>query len=160
MYLVLGKKNTMKSIKKIVVPTDLSAISFVAMEYARPIAQYHRAQIYLLHVLESGANLQKRNALQATFNYHKGSSSRPDRCPGKPGRCDDVVCVLRRGNAWKEIIKFVREEQTDLIVLATQAKNSSTRFLSGTVAKQVVKHAPVPILIVKPSTNTSPMKGE
>ena len=151
----------MGAIKKIVVPTDLSAVSLVAMEYARPIAQYHRAQIYMLHVLENDANLQNRsNALQATFNYRKGSSSPFDRQSGKPDMPSDVVCILRRGNAWKEIVNFVCEEKTDLIVLATQAKNTSTRFPSGSVVKQLIRHTPVPILIVRPSTKDSSKKGE
>lgn len=56
---------------------------------------------------------------------------------------------LRRGHAAAEIVHAAEEHPTDLIVLGSHGYSAVTRFLLGSVAERVVRHAPCPVLLVR-----------
>jgi len=58
--------------------------------------------------------------------------------------------VVRRGFAYEEIMRFVDEEEIDLIVMATHGRTGLPHIIMGSVAERVVRHSPVPVLTIKP----------
>ena len=57
-------------------------------------------------------------------------------------------------HAWQEIVAQAKEWQADLIVLGTHGRRGLKRLVMGSDAELVVRHAPVPVLIVRdPSTD-------
>ena len=49
-----------------------------------------------------------------------------------------------------EIIRYARKQEIDLIVLATHGRTGLTHVLLGSVAENVVRTAPCPVLTVRP----------
>jgi len=64
---------------------------------------------------------------------------------------------LEQGDATTEILRVAREESADLIVMGTHGRTGLGRLLMGSVAEQVMRRAPCPVLTVKsPVPETAP----
>jgi nucleotide-binding universal stress UspA family protein len=66
---------------------------------------------------------------------------------------DDTTCtvrtLLRVGRPYEEILAGAKEQEVDLIVMATHGRGEVHRLLVGSVADKVIRFAPCPVLTVK-----------
>jgi nucleotide-binding universal stress UspA family protein len=62
----------------------------------------------------------------------------------------NAVPVLGRGVPAEEIVTFARKEEVDLIAMATAGKTGLERVFSGSIAEEVIRHAEVPVLVIRP----------
>jgi nucleotide-binding universal stress UspA family protein len=60
-----------------------------------------------------------------------------------------VKTVIREGAPAEEILKMAREEKVELIVLGYVAGEGVNRFITGNIAREVERKAPVPVLAAK-----------
>jgi universal stress protein A len=58
--------------------------------------------------------------------------------------------VVRLGRAWQEVAEIAKEKKSDLIILATHGYTGLKHVLLGSVAEKIVRHAPCPVLTVRP----------
>lgn len=138
-------------LKRILVPLDLSGHSREALRHAVPLADKFGAQLILVHVLPprlTGPDLAlvavddapvKRRA--ATQLEEIGRSIVPSSCYGRA-----IVAV---GHAANEIIATADRIAADMIVMTTHGHGGLKRFLVGSTAEQVVRHAACPVLLVR-----------
>lgn len=56
---------------------------------------------------------------------------------------------VRRGHPAEEIIAAAREQRADLIAMATHGRTGLGRLLFGSVAEVVLRHAPVPVFMIR-----------
>lgn len=68
---------------------------------------------------------------------------------------DRIEAVLYGGDATEAILAEVRLRQADLVVMSTHARSGLGRWLHGSVADEVLRHAGVPVLLVPTSGPTS-----
>jgi nucleotide-binding universal stress UspA family protein len=61
-----------------------------------------------------------------------------------------VATSLVQGDPVRTIVDVAAQPQTTLVVMATHARSFVGRWLSGSVADQVVRHAEVPVVVVPP----------
>jgi nucleotide-binding universal stress UspA family protein len=61
----------------------------------------------------------------------------------------DVTCRLEEGDPVTEILAVAKEARCDLIVLGTHGWTGLARLLMGSVAEQVLRKAPCPVVTVK-----------
>ena len=57
--------------------------------------------------------------------------------------------ILRAGNPAEEIISAGTDRAVDLIIVGIRGMSAARRFLIGSVAERVVRHATVPVLVVR-----------
>jgi nucleotide-binding universal stress UspA family protein len=57
---------------------------------------------------------------------------------------------VRSGDPLEKILEVAEDCMSDLIILATHGRTGLKRLLIGNVAEKVVRHAPCPVLTVKP----------
>lgn len=57
---------------------------------------------------------------------------------------------LREGKPADEILSAAREWEADAIVIGTRGRSGVSRLVLGSTAESVVRHAPCPVLVVKP----------
>ena len=62
----------------------------------------------------------------------------------------NVAYVVRVGRAWQEVTELAKETNADLLVIATHGYTGLTHVLLGSVAEKIVRHAPCPVLTVRP----------
>jgi nucleotide-binding universal stress UspA family protein len=135
-------------LKQILVATDFSEASDVAMDYGRALARTFGASLHLLHIME---NLFLRPVpvdpylLKATTAKRLGERL-----------TDDDRAALRASamletsdNPAEEIVKCAKAHNIDLIVLGTHGRGAMAQLLVGSVAEKVARTAPCPVLTVR-----------
>ena len=143
-----------KFLKKILWATDFSDESREALLYADTLAQAHKAEIIGLHVVPDFSP-----ALYDTVAVVKGELTRriafiKDEAVKK---LEDLRkkkgiafrSLVKEGTAAKQIIATAEEEKADLIVLGRKGQSAIERLFLGSVANQVLRSSPVPILLTK-----------
>ncbi len=61
----------------------------------------------------------------------------------------DTSWAIRRGRPADEILDAARESGADLIAMATHGRTGLGRLLFGSVAEAVLRHAPVPVFMIR-----------
>jgi len=54
-----------------------------------------------------------------------------------------------RGRPDRAIVKYVEQNEYDLVVLGSHGRDGVTRVLLGSVAEKVVRRSPIPVLVVR-----------
>lgn len=72
-------------------------------------------------------------------------------------------CTVKRapvipGDASVEILKYVENNEIDLVIIGTHGRKGLGSILFGTTAKDIVGKAPVPVLSINPFTMTKEFK--
>jgi len=144
----------MRNIARILVPTDLSELSLEALDYATALGKTWNAKVYLLHVIDILPNVSVPALEYPTENIlqdYLGETERTvaaiarERSSAEMG----LVPVVRQGIAHREIVRFVREQGIDLVILSSHGRTGITHFLLGSIAEKVVHSSPVPVLTIK-----------
>ena len=143
------------ALKNILVATDFSEPSGVALAYGRDLARTYNARLHVLHVVEDvalryspevglvGPDVQKDLEAIATRDLNAAITD-DDR------RTLDIKPVIERGiNMAEAINNYAREHAIDLIVTGTHGRGVVKHFLLGSVAERVVRGAPCPVLTVR-----------
>jgi nucleotide-binding universal stress UspA family protein len=138
--------------RKILVPTDGSAAAATMIGPAAEFAQLFDAEVMVLHaelpiVMPGYGEQGFPPALQAT-------PSEQDRATAKAaGRFGDLGLPVKRrtivGNAAEVILDVAHTEEVDLIAMATHGRSGFSRWVLGSVAERVLRHAGVPLLLVR-----------
>ena len=143
-------------LQKILLPTDFSNFSVIAMNYACELATRFNAELHLLHTLEVHAdftpNFEMGLALPKRFSESKVAAEKaltnvldPQWSTGRK-----VIHAVVEGSPKVEIVRYARTQNIDLIVLATHGRTGLTHVIMGSVAESVVRTAPCPVLTVRP----------
>lgn len=141
-------------IKRILVPLDFSDCSRKALRYALALARQHSASLDLLYVVptppygsgEYGpvdfGHLQEE--LEETAERELRKTITEEIVDSVP-----AGAIVRTGAAAREIIDVARGVPSDLIIISTHGRGGLKHVLLGSVAEQVVRHAPCPVLVVR-----------
>lgn len=143
-------------IQRILLPTDFSANSVIATEYACELAEKFNAEIHLLHTLEfhhiATPDFGMGLALPAFVEESKAAAEKalnnvldPQWTAGRK-----VVQSIVEGSPVKEIVGYARSQDIDLIVISTHGRTGLAHVLMGSVAENIVRSAPCPVLTVRP----------
>jgi nucleotide-binding universal stress UspA family protein len=143
-------------LKKILVPIDGSSYSMKAAKYAIEVAKLQKAQIVCIYVIAklsygyeyAGSLFDEhiediKNQSQSWFNQ---VNKMGENAGLKNIETDILINVLSITDA---IISYASNNSIDLIVIGTKGRTGIDRFLLGSVASGVVKHAHCPVFIVR-----------
>jgi len=138
----------MKHLKTILVPTDLSVSSLEALRYAQDLADPSSTEIILLHALNrNNEGFSKRfQSDPAELDARKKLIHLLTR-EGMIRR--DLRIMLGNRSPLTTILEAVVRLNVDLVVLTTRGRTGFSQALVGSIAEQVVRLSPVPVLVVK-----------
>jgi universal stress protein A len=149
-------------IRSILLPTDFSECANYALSYAVSFARQAGASIICVHVIEPvvptvGYTGMAEPLPMADISDQLESSA--ERELPKIAACDEcaglnVEEVIVHGDAASEIVRVAAERGVDLIVISSHGRTGLGRMLFGSTAESVVRHAPCPVLVVKPPTES------
>jgi nucleotide-binding universal stress UspA family protein len=140
--------------KKILLATDGSEDSNKAAKHAVWIANSSNAELTVLHVLETSKlpeieQLTTESALRDLLTEEARRVFSTVRNIIKRSDCKVQVNYKREtGNPADMIIKTVEKERIDMVVMGTAGRHGLSRFWLGSVAENVVRYAPCPVLVV------------
>ena len=139
-------------LQTILVPTDFSAASRKALVHAAALARLGGGDVTLVHVIEPPPYPQFGYA-HIPLKEAKLKRSARERLEALRQELADVgvkcAFVIRTGSAFHEITEQAREQQADVIVIATHGRGALAHLLLGSTAERVVRHAPCPVLVVR-----------
>ena len=145
-------------IQTILLPTDFSECANHALPYAASLARRMGARIICLHVVAPispavgytpmaeplpVADLGDQLAESAARELPK--VARHEECEGV-----DVEEIITHGEPAADIVRFAGARGADLIDKSSHGRAGLGRLLFGSTAESVVRHAPCPVLVVKP----------
>jgi len=139
-------------IREILVPVDFSDCAEKALKYAIPFAKQFEARITLLHVVQLNYLVGTEFAtVDYTFVEKDLRTQAANHLERLSSIDERVKCktVVRTGQPVVEIVEAAKKLQTDLIVISTHGRTGLKHVLLGSVAENVVRHAPCPVLVVR-----------
>ena len=148
--------NTTIRIQRILFPTDFSTNSATATKYACELATRFDAELHLLHTLEvhPAATPEFAMGLALPSRIAESRAAAEESLAGvldpqwSAGR--KVVDAILEGSPKVEIVRYARKQNIDLIVLSTHGRSGLDHVIMGSVAENVVRTAPCPVLTVRP----------
>jgi nucleotide-binding universal stress UspA family protein len=156
---------TLRSVRRILVPVDFSPLSFKAANYALELSKTLKADIRLVNVWYSNANepfafnemysyhpdfeiLAKEQQTDAQQRIEQMCSALNYRIKNEKLRGVGVDFDLIRGNAVEGILGVIEDYQPGLVVMGTHGKKRSASSFIGSTTAQLIQQTKVPILTI------------
>ncbi len=149
-----------EGLKTIVVATNANRESEAALEYARKLAASYGARMVLAHSLDP-----------MEYATVDGVPGRVLRKMNEDARkaLDKIACDLlkeaisshsevRQGAVAQMLVNVARQYRAGLIVIGTRGQDGVGPLLVGSIAEQVVRLAPCPVLAVAADWNAGPYR--
>lgn len=140
--------------QRILIPTDGSKLSEVAMQRGLELAHDLKAKVTLLHVVEN--KMTRIMIGPETVPYYPELM----RDLGVTGQLAleratqyaqdlgvEIVTVLKHGNAPEVIVQSARDH--DLIVMGTHGRSGLDRLLLGSVTQKVLQRSEIPVMVIR-----------
>lgn len=143
---------------QILVPVDGSPTSENALDEAIRLAQWSGARLQLLHVVDA---LGFATGFEPALSYvndvlplmriagEKLLAHDQKKAREKGVDADCFLVDESPGRICDHVAEQARRAQADLIVVGSHGRHGLGRVLLGSDAEQIVRHAPVPVLVVR-----------
>ena len=138
--------------KQILVTLDQSALAERALPHAVAIAKAFGATVHLVSVvpvldaetmIAAGIAVDWEGQTQTAREYMGGIRKRV-MSDGVEAEWD--VC---QGDIAEEILRYCEQQDCDLICMCTHGRSGLGRWVYGSIADRVLRHAQVPVLLVR-----------
>lgn len=144
--------------RSILVPTDFSAPADHALDFARRLAVVFKAEIHLVHVrilLEGRQqNQELHRELERLDEQHDLET---EEVLARRAEVADVAVhahLVRGLSVSESLLESAAELGSDLIVMGTHGRRGLRHLLLGSVAEEIVRSSPVPVVTVREGANT------
>lgn len=125
----------------VIVPLDGSELAETALNDAIELARGYRSAVYLLRVIDEGADQIEADR---AAEYLRRIAARLQEL--------DIHSVpeVAFGNAGEAIVRALEQRPDCLVVLTTRGNSGLSRWVRGSVADWLIRHAPGPVVVVPP----------
>jgi nucleotide-binding universal stress UspA family protein len=145
--------------KKILAPLDGSELSECSLAHVMAVAKGCQVSgVVLLHVAEphdryigyTGVSQEALREIRKEFQAQtKEYLAKVTDQLKKKGI--NVQAVIVEGRPADEILNYAGQNQVDLIIMSTHGSSGLSRWAFGSVADKVIRHSPVPVLVIAPA---------
>ena len=142
---------------RILTCTDFSEASMVALRRAAALARDTGAEVHLFHVINPSAFIPPQAVVQfaddaiveITKNLEAKLRETRDAIFAELGTERVEVAILSLPSAASAITDYADEHGIDTIVIGSHGRTGIDRWLIGSVAEKVVRHAKCDVLVVR-----------
>jgi len=147
--------------KRILLATDFSPASEAALSHALSLAIHYGSSLYFAHVIalkfpdfpppeERATMVQQARESTEQEMERLLKAARQKEIPYQP--------LIGEGEIWNVLSDMIRENGIDLVIVGTHGRRGLKKLLLGSVAEEVLRMAPCPVLTVGPSISESSSK--
>jgi len=144
--------------RHILVPTDFSRCSDVALELAARLAHDHHATLELVHVIDV-ADLPLDAMIHppshptgiSIADHTRALADRElaNRLARLPVPVQERRAATVYGSPHRAVLEHAARVGADLVIMGTHGRTGLAHLLVGSVAEKVVRHSPVPVLTIR-----------
>jgi nucleotide-binding universal stress UspA family protein len=142
------------TLKNILFATDFSQAAEAAAPIAIQVARRYGAKVYGVHVNRlddyTGAapNAWAAMAEAAERETKEDAARLNEQLQGI-----EHEVVIGEGNLWEALSNVIQQKEIDLVVVGTRGRTGFGKTLLGSVAEQILRQSPCPVLTVGPHLN-------
>jgi nucleotide-binding universal stress UspA family protein len=139
------------AVKNILFATDFSVAADATVPFAIQIAKRYGAKVYGVHVNRFSDYTSAAPNAWAAMAEASEQENKEDalRLNEQLQGIEHEVTVVE-GNTWEVISSLIKDKQIDLVVVGTRGRTGIGRTLLGSVAEEILRQAPCPVLTVGP----------
>ncbi len=146
------------NLKRVMAPVDLSSYSEATFTHALTLARALGGELILLNVINDRGLEQIERLGAQGFGVSKEKyieTIQADRSAELEkeylSRAGDIPCrlIFRVGLPWEQIIRAIKKEGADLVVMGTKGRGNLAGALFGSTAEKVFRHSPCPVVSVR-----------
>ena len=142
------------TLKNILFATDFSQAADAAAPIAIEIAQRYGARVYGVHVNRfDDYTAVAPNAWAAMAEAAERENKEDATRLNEQLQCIDHEVVVGEGKTCEVISDLIEQKEIDLVVLGTRGRTGLGKALLGSVAEQILRQSPCPVLTVGPHVN-------
>ena len=144
---------TQVQFKQIVIATDFSPSSRCALTYALSLAQRYGSTLSVVHAMAREPREPiPLERLPRELNVPLLDAERQMHQLAENARLDIVNhhLIIRQGPVWDVLSSIMEREDVDLLVLGTRGRGGLKKLALGSIAEQVLRLAPCPVLTIGP----------
>lgn len=143
---------------RILVATDFSVDADAALAYALALARTIPASVHVVHVVDNplAAGIWSSEVYTSEIEGLQINLVRDAARQLRRGlRAIDhhgvkLTSEVRTGRPGPAIVQAARDGAHELLVVGSQGRTGLARLVMGSVAEHAVRHAPCPVLVVRP----------
>jgi nucleotide-binding universal stress UspA family protein len=143
-------------IKNVLVATDFSEPSMVALEYGRELARTYEANLHVLHIAEDlrwryATDMSMALLIEAQVDLEVSARARLDALISDEDRrqLHSRPVVQTAVSPAEAIVEYAKALDIDVIVMGTHGRSGIARVVLGSVTERVARLAPCPVLTVR-----------
>jgi nucleotide-binding universal stress UspA family protein len=138
--------------RRLLLATDLSEASEAATNEAFELAKRLDASILAVSVIDPGALLLPGGRFRARIDQVRERREQQAQALVERGRAEgvDVSFLVWTGDPGDMIVSAAEAEHVDMVLVGSHGRGAVGRFFLGSVSEHVVRHAPCPVLVVRP----------
>ncbi len=139
-------------VKNVLFLSDFSRPSEAALPYAAAVAREFGATIHALHVLtpQAYAYTAPETTAAAIEAQEENANAEMQYLDARLTGFPHDLSIVRDVGVWPAVEKALAACHADLIVLGTHGRTGAQKLLLGSVAEEIFRRSPVPVMTIGP----------
>jgi nucleotide-binding universal stress UspA family protein len=153
----------------ILVPTDFSSLSKVAIQYAVKMANLVNGNVTLLHVIANVVEPTRKDALSQRIKVvekellaaaEEGFVPVLKEAEKFNKTSNPIVCKIQMGRSFSETVKqFAKKNKSGLIVMGTRGASGVAKYVLGSNTVSVLDGSHIPVLAIPENAEFKTLKN-
>jgi nucleotide-binding universal stress UspA family protein len=139
-------------ISKILLATDFSPESQIALQCALALARRYASKLFLTYVIPAEVSTAGGDTWPPLMDMagHNAEASMAQLEQREDLKSFPHEVIMRSGDTWESILQVVSDQDIDLVVMDTHGRGAINMLIMGSIAEKVIRHATCPVLSVGP----------
>jgi len=148
-----ARPGTRVQLKNILFLTDFSEPSEAALPFAMAIAREYGSNVHALHVLlpDMVAYSLPDVTIAAVEAQEEGAVREMQRTESQLAGVAHEGSIVRAGEIWNAVADAIGGSHADMLVLGTHGRTGAQKVMLGSVAEEVFRKSPIPVLTIGPN---------
>jgi len=153
--MVISNPETSIKLKTILYLTDFSRPSEAALPFVISMARNYGSIVHVLHILTPPVLTYTTPELreQAIAADEELAQSEMQKVEAQISTVPHETSLEWGSSVWPSVQKALEQSPADMIILGTHGRTGAQKFLLGSVAEEIFRRSPVPVLTIGPGVS-------
>jgi len=150
----MGPEHRVQVLRKILIATDGSENAEKAADFGIQIAGLSGAKVYAVYVIDTAPyysipldQVWSKEVYEQVEKMGHEITDDVEKAAKAAGL--EAESIVLKGDPAEKIVNFAEEQNVDMIIVGSLGKGKFERLVIGSVSEKVVRHAKIPVLVVR-----------